>query len=277
MTLRRLVRQLGLAIIAATLAVYSLFPLYWALVSSLKSGADLFRVEAWPSAPTLANYATVFVEQPFGRSILNSILVAGGTVALSLGLGTLAAYALGRIEFRGRRTVLLGVLAVSMFPQVAILSGMFELVRAVGLYDRLGALALSYLVLTLPFAVWMLTMFMRELPRELEEAAILDGATPLRMLVQILLPLLAPAMAATGLLAFIVAWNEFLFALTFTLSPESRTVPLAIALISGASADELPWGAIMAASVVVTLPLIALTLVFQRRIVSGLAAGAVQG
>lgn len=277
MRARRSLGRIGLAAAVLAIAVYSLFPLYWAVVSSLKSGGDLFRVEFWPSAPTLANYVAVFVEQPFGRSILNSILVASGTVALSLGLGCLAAYALARIEFRGRRAVLIGVLAVAMFPQVAILSGMFELIRALGLYDRLGALALSYLVCTLPFSVWMLATFMREVPRELEEAAILDGASPLALLMRVLLPLLAPAMVATGLLAFIVAWNEFLFALTFTLSPEKRTVPLAIALISGASAEELPWGAIMAASVVVTLPLVALTLIFQRRIVSGLTAGAVQG
>jgi len=188
-----------------------------------------------------------------------------------------ASYALGRIEFRGRRTLLIGVLGVSMFPQVAILSGLFELVRWLGLYDRLGGLIVTYLVFTLPFTVWILTTYMRELPRELEEAALLDGATPFDLLVRVLLPLLAPAAAATGLLAFIVAWNEFLFALTFTLSNETRTVPVAIALISGASQFELPWGRIMAASVIVTLPLIALTLVFQRRIVSGLTAGAGPG
>lgn len=277
MSARGIAGRIGLALAATIIGLYSLFPFYWAVVSSLKSGADLFRVEWWPSAPTLANYTAIFVEQPFGRSILNSVAVASGTVALSLGLGGLAAYALGRMEFRGRRAVLVGVLAISMFPQVAILSGMFELIRALGLYDRLGALALSYLVCTLPFAVWMLTTFMREVPRELEEAAVLDGASPLALLVRVLAPLLAPGMVATGLLAFIVAWNEFLFALTFTLSPESRTVPLAIALISGASAEELPWGAIMAASVVVTVPLVALTLIFQRRIVAGLTTGAVQG
>ena len=164
-----------------------------------------------------------------------------------------------------------------MFPQVAVLSGMFELIRAVGLYDNLLSLTLSYLILTLPFTTWVLTTFMRELPRELEEAALLDGARPWVVITRVFLPLMWPALATTGLLAFIAAWNEFLFALTFTISNEMRTVPVAIALVSGASQFELPWGRVMAASVIVTAPLVFLVLVFQRRIVSGLTAGAVKG
>src|SRR3546814_3023114 len=153
-----------------------------------------------------------------------------------------------------------------MFPQIAVLAGMFELVRGLGLYNGLAGLVLSYLILTLPFTTWVLTAFMRELPRALEEAAIVDGAPPRRILAGVFLPLLAPALAATGLLAFILAWNEFLFALTFTLSPEQRTWRVANALISGASAYELPWGSVMAASVIVTLPLIVLVLLLQRQI-----------
>jgi trehalose/maltose transport system permease protein len=163
-----------------------------------------------------------------------------------------------------------------MFPQIAVLSGMFELIRTLGLYNNLLSLSLSYLIFTLPFTVWVLTTFMRELPKELEEAAIIDGAGPLTIMLRIFLPLMGPALAATGLLAFIAAWNEFLFALTFTLTSDMRTVPVAIALISGASSHELPWGNIMAASVIVTVPLIVLVLIFQRRIVSGLTAGAVK-
>ena len=172
---------------------------------------------------------------------------------------------------------MMAILAASMFPQVAVLSGMFELVRVLGLYDSLGALVLSDLMLTLPFTVWVLVTFMRQLPRELEEAATMDGLGPLTLVFRIFLPLLWPALVATGLLAFIAAWNEFLFALTFTLSPGVRTVPVAIALISASSAFELPWGAIMAASVIVTLPLVALVLLLQRHIVSGLTQGAVKG
>ncbi|WP_443623218.1 carbohydrate ABC transporter permease [Azospirillum argentinense] len=164
-----------------------------------------------------------------------------------------------------------------MFPQVAVLSGLFELVRWLGLYNRIGSLVLSYLIFTLPFTVWVLTTFMRELPKELEEAAMVDGAGPFVIVTRVFLPLMGPALAATGLLAFIAAWNEFLFALTFTLTDDARTVPVAIALMSGASQYELPWGQIMAASVVVTVPLIGLVLLFQRRIVSGLTAGAVKG
>jgi trehalose/maltose transport system permease protein len=173
--------------------------------------------------------------------------------------------------------VLFAILAVSMFPQVAVLSGMFELIQGLGLYNRLLGLTLSYLVITLPFTVWVLTVFVRDLPREIEEVAMLDGISTFRILLRVFLPLMGPALVTTGLLAFIAAWNEFLFALTFTLSSETRTVPVAIALISGATGYELPWGVVMAASVIVTVPLVLLVLVFQRRIVAGLTAGAVKG
>jgi trehalose/maltose transport system permease protein len=274
---RRLLGRIGFYLLLAAIVFYTVFPFYWAIVSSLKSGSELFQVDLWPPDPAWANYVAVFREQPFGRNILNSIFVAVSTVILSLALAVLAAYALGRISFRGRMPLLFTVLGVSMFPQIAVLSGMFELVRALGLYNNLLSLTLSYMIFTLPFTVWVLTTFMRELPKELEEAAIVDGARPYTIVTRVFLPLLGPALVTTGLLAFIAAWNEFLFALTFTLSAEMRTVPVAIALISGASAYELPWGNIMAASVVVTVPLIVLVLVFQRRIVSGLTAGAVKG
>jgi len=270
-------RRAGFWLLVAAILLFCLFPFYYAVVSSLRPPAELFRPALLPLQWTLANFHAVFAEQPFGRNILNSILVAGSVVALSLLVGTLAAYALGRLSFRGRGTLLAAVLAVSMFPQVAILSGMFELIRALGLYNRLPSLTLSYLVFTLPFTIWILTTFMRELPRELEEAARVDGAGPWQTLALVLAPLLAPAMVTAGLLAFIAAWNEFLFALTFTLTDSERTVPVAIALMSGASQYELPWGNLMAASVIVTLPLVALVLVFQRRIVAGLTAGAIKG
>jgi trehalose/maltose transport system permease protein len=164
-----------------------------------------------------------------------------------------------------------------MFPQVAVLAGMFELIRWLGLYNTRLGLGLSYLVLTLPFTVWLLATFMRDIPRELEEAAVIDGATAWTIVARIFVPLLAPALVSTGLLAFVTAWNEFLFALTFTLTQGTRTVPVAIALMSGASAHELPWGMIMAASVVVSVPVVLLVLVLQRRIVAGLTAGALRG
>lgn len=269
--------RLAYFLLLAAIVVYSVFPFYWAVVSSLKSGSALFSTDFWPFDPAWSNYLAVFREQPFGQNILNSLLVALTTVLISLALALGAAFALGRISFRGRTPLQFLVLGISMFPQIAVLSGMFELVRGLGLYDNLLSLVFSYLIFTLPFTVWVLTTFMRELPRELEEAAIVDGAGPFTILTRVFLPLMGPAMVTTGLLAFIAAWNEFLFALTFTLSSGQRTVPVAIALISGASSHELPWGNIMAASVIVTVPLILLVLVFQRRIVSGLTAGAVKG
>jgi trehalose/maltose transport system permease protein len=277
MTGRQLLGRIGFYTLVAAIIFYAVFPFYWAIVSSLKGGSAIYSTDIFPPNPSFDNYRTLFAEQPFARNIVNSLIVAGVATALSLFLAIIAAYALGRVRFRGRAAMLFAILSVSMFPQIAVLSGMFELLRWVGLYNSLTGLILSYLILTLPFTAWVLTAFIRELPRELEEAAIVDGAKPWRILTRVFLPVMGPALAATGLLAFIVAWNEFLFALTFTLSTEKRTVPVAIALITGASAYELPWGRIMAASVTVTVPLIVLVLVLQRRIVSGLTAGAVKG
>jgi len=234
-------------------------------------------VEFIPQNIAWSNFVEIFKEQPFGRNILNSVFVAIGTVSISLLVAVSASYALGRVRFRGRSALLLSILSISMFPQVAILSGMFELIRTLKLYDNLLGLVFSYMTFTLPFTTWILTTFMKQLPREIEEAAIMDGASTLTICTKIFLPLLWPALVTTGLLAFIAAWNEFLYALTFTVESQSRTVPVAIALMTGASEFELPWGKIMAASVVVTLPLIVLVLIFQRKIVSGLTAGAVKG
>lgn len=264
-------------LLVVAIVLYATFPFYYAILSSLKTGSELFRVDYFPLAWNFDNYVGVFKQNPFATNIWNSVIVAFSTVALSLFLGVTAAYALARVRFRGRGLLLLTILGVSMFPQVAVLSGMFQLIRALGLYNSLPALVLSYMIFTLPFTVWVLTTFMRDLPKELEEAAILDGASPWKILTRVFLPLMWPAMVTTGLLAFIAAWNEFLFALTFTLTNDKRTVPVGIALMSGSSSHELPWGNIMAASVIVTLPLVALVLIFQRRIVSGLTAGAVKG
>jgi len=273
----RFLKNAALAFACLVLAFFLLFPLYYAVLTSFESGSELFKVSYWPTHIDLTSYSRVWTEQHFARNILNSIIVAASVVALSLGLALAAAYALGRIHFAGRKTLLYTILAISMFPQVAVLSGLFEVIRIFGLYNNLASLVFSYMIFTLPFTVWVLTTFMRDLPVELEEAAIMDGLGPVGIVTHIFLPLMAPAMVATGLLAFIAAWNEFLFALTFTLSDEQRTVPVAIALITGASEYELPWGNIMAASVIVTVPLVILVLIFQRRLVAGLTAGAVKG
>ena len=261
----------------AAIAVELVFPLYYAAVTSLKSGAEVFRVDYWPRALSLDNYAAVLTEGAFPYNLLSSLIAATSVTLLALLLAVTAAYALSRVAFRGRGLLLMTILAVSMFPQIAVLAGLFELIRFLHLFNTIGALVFSYLIFTLPFTIWVLTAFMRDLPIEIEEAAIVDGASPWIIVTRIFVPLLGPALATTGLLAFIAAWNEFLFALTFTVSDRTRTVPVAIALLSGASEHEIPWGRIMAASVIVTAPLVALVLVFQRRIVTGLTAGGVKG
>jgi trehalose/maltose transport system permease protein len=268
--------RLAFAVLVTVVVLYAVFPFYYAMVSSMKPASQLFRVDYFPRDWYWGNYVSVFREQPFARNIFNSVLVATSVVGMSLLLGVTAAYALARVQFRGRGLLLLAILGISMFPQVAVLSGMFALVKALGLYDNLLALTLSYMLFTLPFTVWLLTTFMRGLSKELEDAAVMDGASPWIVVTRIFVPLMWPAMVTTGLLAFIAAWNEFLFALTFTLTEGERTVPVAIALISGTSQHELPWGNIMAASVIVTVPIVILVLIFQRRIVSGLTAGAVK-
>ncbi|TPI47941.1 carbohydrate ABC transporter permease [Mesorhizobium sp. B2-9-1] len=273
----KMLKRAGFYLLLLAIVFVAVFPFYYAIVTSLKSGTELFQAGLWPRSFSLGNYRNVLTEGPFLRNLVNSLIVSGAVVAISLLLGVTAAYALARIRFRGRPALMLAILSVSMFPQVAALAGLFEIIRALHLYNSLLALILSYMIFTLPFTVWVLTTFVRDLPVEIEEAAILDGAGPWTILTRIFLPLMWPALATTGLLAFISAWNEFLFALTFTSTNTQRTVPVAIALLSGNSQFEIPWGNIMAASVIVTVPLVALVLVFQRRIVSGLTAGGVKG
>lgn len=269
-------RTAALTFALSLVVVYTLFPYYWAILSSFRSGEQMFEVSLLPRF-NLAHYKALLGDPVFVGSLFNSVIVACSTTAISLALATGAAYALGRLSFPQRRLVLMGVLIISMFPQVVVLTGMFELVRWFGLYNRVGSLIFAYLIFTLPFTIWVLTSFIQEFPKELEEAAIMDGCSHWRVLTRILLPLMGPALASTGLLAFIAAWNEFLFALTFILTDENRTVPVAIGLISGNSRYEFPFGPIMAASVIVTLPLIVLVLIFQRKIVAGLTSGAVKG
>ncbi|MEQ5837207.1 carbohydrate ABC transporter permease [Marinobacter sp. NFXS9] len=275
--LKRYLGKVAFFFLIVAILLFTVFPFYYAILTSFKSGSELFTVDYWIHSLNFGNYSSVLGQQSFLDSIWNSVLVSSMTVLIAMLLGVTAAYALGRVRFRGRGPILMIVLGVSMFPQVAVLSGLFEVIRAMDLYNNPWSLVFSYTIFTLPFTVWVLTTFMRQLPKELEEAAIVDGASPVVTLFKVFVPLMGPAMATTGLLAFIAAWNEFLFALTFTLTNDQRTVPVAIALITGGSQHELPWGTLMAASVIVTVPLIVLVLIFQRRIVSGLTAGAVKG
>ncbi|MEZ5838790.1 MAG: carbohydrate ABC transporter permease [Geminicoccaceae bacterium] len=268
---------IGLWLLIIAIALFALFPFYYAVITSFKSGSQIFKVDYLPVSFNWDNYFTVMTQGSFARNLLNSVFVASVTVIISLLLAVTASYALARVRFRGRAVLLFTILSVSMFPQMAVLAGLFEMIRGLGLYNTPFALILSYMIFTLPFTVWVLTTFMRDLPVELEEAAIVDGAKPWNIIFQVFMPLMWPALVTTGLLAFIAAWNEFLFALTFISNDSQRTVPVAIALLSGASDQEIPWGPIMAASVIVTVPLIVLVLIFQRKIVAGLTAGAVKG
>lgn len=275
----RIIRDIVFWIIILLIIIYTLFPFYWAVVSSITPANQLFTtpVRYFPANPTLSSYQTVFSNPAFMRALLNSAIVAGTTVLLSLLIGSFGAYALGRLQFRGRSLVLYLVLSMTMFPAIAILGALFTMVRALGIYNTPWALVLTYMTFSLPFTVWVLSNFFKSLPLDLEQAAYVDGATPFQTFYMILLPLTAPGLVTTGLLAFIGAWNEFLYALTFTIDTRTRTVPVAIALFSGEQQFEIPWGDIMAAAVVVTIPLVILVLVFQQRLVEGLTAGAVKG
>ncbi|WP_137110897.1 carbohydrate ABC transporter permease [Rhodobacter sp. SY28-1] len=277
MTAQKLLSTVGFYALVVVIVVFSVFPFYYAIVTSFATGTELFKVNYLPKSFDWGNYESVLGGRNFLRSIVNSVFIATTTVVFALFLAVTASYALARVRFRGRGLLLMMILAVSMFPQIAVLAGLFELVRFLGIFNTPWAMIMSYVIFTLPFTVWVLTTFMRDLPVEIEEAAIVDGATPWIIITKVFLPLLWPALVTTGLLAFIGAWNEFLFALTFTSSETTRTVPVAIGLLSGASQQEIPWGPIMAASVIVTVPLIILVLIFQRKIVAGLTAGGVKG
>jgi trehalose/maltose transport system permease protein len=270
-------KNVAFYLLVLVIVVVSVFPFYYAILTSFESGTALFRVNYWPETFSLQNYVNVLTTGSFPRNLWNSLFISTVVVVISLALGVTASYALARVHFRGRSLLLLTILSVSMFPQIAVLAGLFELIRFLGIFNTPWALIFSYMIGTLPFTVWILTTFVRDLPVEIEEAAIVDGASPWVIITKVFMPLMWPALVTTGLLAFIGAWNEFLFALTFTSNNDQRTVPVAIALLSGNTQYEIPWGNIMAASVIVTVPLVVLVLIFQRKIISGLTAGGVKG
>lgn len=277
----QVIRRGAFYLLVAAILVFTVFPFLWAFLSSIKPSSELFvtPVRYWPAEPTLDHYRRVLSNDDFQDALVNSTVVAVSVTALSIAVGSLAAYSLGRFRFRGRSGVLYTVLAMTMFPQIAVLGALFQMINAFKLYNQLPALVLTYLIFTLPFTVWVLTGFLKAVPAEIEEAAYVDGATPFQVFYKIMLPLAVPGMVTTGLLAFIAAWNEFLFALSFTQTPDKRTITYAIQAFSAttSSVHEIPWGPMMAASVLVTVPLIALALIFQRRILAGLTAGAVKG
>jgi multiple sugar transport system permease protein len=256
---------------------YALLPIIWILSLSLKPAAELNDGRFLPVNPSLEHYQAIFVDPQFPAALLNSIGVAALATLLSIALGALAAYAIVRLRFRGRRWILVGALAIAMFPPVAVIGPLFELWRTLGLFDTWLGLILPYMTFTLPLSIWILAAFFRDIPWDLDRAARVDGATPLQAFRHVILPLAAPGVFAAATLVFIFAWNDFLFAAALTSTNASRTVPAAIAFFTGSSRFELPTGSIAAASVVVTVPVVLAVLVFQRRIVAGLTAGAVKG
>jgi trehalose/maltose transport system permease protein len=268
------------------IAVFLLFPFYWAINSSLKTEPQLRMTPGTfiPRDPVTndisiswSNYKAVFQNDGFVRSLGNSAIVATTVTFLALVIGSFAGFALGKLRFRGRSPSMYVILAMTMFPQVAVLSGLYAMINNIGLSAR-PSMIVTYMLFTLPFTVWVLTAFFQALPDELLQSARVDGATPFQAFRLILFPLTMPALATTGILAFIGAVNEYLFALTFTtIEPDARTVPVEISLFQGEVARQDPFGEIMAAAVVVTIPLIIMVLIFQKRIIGGLTAGAVKG
>ena len=264
-------------LLVVAIIVFNLFPFVWALLSSFRPSSELFSTKLLPTALTMDHYAAVFKDARFVAALVNSVVVAGSTVLIALALGSLCAYALGRLPFRFKGAVLYLILTMTMFPTISVLSGLFVMLKTLDLFNTRQGLILTYLIFTMPFTIWVMTQYFRSLPKELEEAAYVDGASPLKVFWDILLPLTMPGLVSTGLLAFIAAWNEFLFALTFTVTDTMKTVPVVISQFAGSTSFEQPWGSIMAGSMVVTIPLVLLVMIFQYRIVEGLTAGAVKG
>jgi multiple sugar transport system permease protein len=265
-------RRSGSILLIMAGVVFAGGPFVWQIMTSLRPEDQLGDLGV-PSSLSLASYREAFAGRPLGRVLLNSLIVASATTALSVAIASIAAFAIAKFEFRGRKALLALALAVSMFPPIATVSPLYLLIRALGLRDELGGLVLTYTTFALPMALWILTGFFRDLPDALYEAARIDGCTPLQALRWVLAPLALPGIATTSILVFIFAYNEFLYALTFTSSPEKRTIPVAISLFASGHRD--PWGEVAAASVVAVLPLVALAIVFQRRVVAGLTRGAV--
>jgi len=261
----------------AAIVVFCLFPFYWLINTSLKTGTDLSSANLVPPHPTLDNYTSIFKDSAFTMALRNSAIVAGSVTVLSLLIGSFAGYALARLHLPFKFLILAILLSISTFPPIAIAAPVFEIWTEIGLYNTYPGLILPSLAFGLPLTVYILASFFRDIPRELEEAALIDGATRFQAFRKIVIPLAAPGVVTAGLLVFIFAWNEFLFAITLTSTPDRRPVPAAIAFFTGSTQFEIPLGTISAASVVVTIPLIVMVLIFQRRIVAGLTAGAVKG
>ncbi|MCI2417739.1 carbohydrate ABC transporter permease [Saccharopolyspora sp. K220] len=270
-------RKAKWTVLNIVVVVYALLPVMWILSLSFKSADTLSDGNLIPREWTLENYAAIFQTTEFTRALLNSIGIALIATAIAVVLGTMAAYAIARLEFPGKRLLVGASLLIAMFPQVSLVSPLFEIERALGLFDTWPGLILPYITFSLPLAIYTLSAFFREIPWELEKAAKMDGATPGQAFAKVIAPLAAPGVFTTAILVFIFCWNDFLFAISLTSTENSRTVPVALQFFTGDSQFEDPTGSISAAAVVITIPIIVFVLFFQRRIVSGLTSGAVKG
>jgi multiple sugar transport system permease protein len=261
----------------AAVMLFCLFPFYWLINTSLKTGPDLSGAALLPPHPTLDNYSSIFKNPDFTHALRNSAIVSLTTTFLALLVGSFCAYAIARLKFRRKFWLLALILSITTFPGIAIAAPLFKLWTDIGIYNTLPGLIIPYLTFALPLAIYILVSFFKEIPKDLEEAALVDGATHFQAFYKVVVPLAAPGLATAGILTFIFAWNEFLLAITLTSSSTARTVPAAIAFFTGSTQFEQPLGTISAASVVISIPLILLVLLFQKRIVAGLTAGAVKG
>ncbi|MFT3985121.1 MAG: carbohydrate ABC transporter permease [Lachnospiraceae bacterium] len=271
-----IVKKILFYIVVITFVVVLLLPFVWQFLTSVKPLNEIAAIPAkWiPSKINIQYYFNVFQKHPFGRYLLNSLIVAAATTGLSILIGASAAYALARLRFKGKKIMLMAILSISMFPTIATLSPLYLLLKKVHLLNTYGGLIIPYITFALPMAIWLLTNFFAQLPKGFEEAASIDGCSRAGIFFRIMLPLIKPATFSVGLLVFINAWNEYIYALTFMTNDNMRTVPVGIALFP--SNYELPWGDMAAASVVVTVPLILLVLIFQKKIVAGLTTGGIK-
>jgi multiple sugar transport system permease protein len=274
-------REYSLWSIAITLVlIFALVPVLWLLSISLKPPSEITDQRLIPSSISFDNYKSLFEggwSGPFLRPLINSIAIALITTVVAIFLASFTAYAIARLEFPGKRAILAGALAIAMFPPISTVGPLFDMWRAIGIYDTYLGLIIPYLTFSLPLAVYVLVAFFREIPWDLEQAAQVDGATPWQAFRKVILPLAAPGVFTAAILVFIFCWNDFVYAISLTSSDNSRTVPAALAFFTGESTFTEPTGSIAAAAIVVTIPIIVFVLIFQRRIVSGLTAGAVKG
>jgi trehalose/maltose transport system permease protein len=270
-------RKAGWVLLDLLVFLYALIPVLWIASLSFKPTASVTDGNFIPQEWTLDNYRGIFVTNEFTRALLNSIGIAIIATTLAVGIGAMAAYAIARLNFPGKKLLVALSLLIATFPQISLVSPLFEIERSVGLFDTWPGLMLPYITFSLPLAIYILAAFFREIPWELEKAAKMDGATPAQAFRSVIVPLAAPGVVTTAILVFIFCWNDFLFAISLTSTDAARTVPAAMATFTGSSQFEEPTGSIAAAAMVITIPIVLFVLFFQRRIVAGLTSGAVKG